>query len=234
MGDRPEALGAHICGSTLGLRPGPLSMLVPSGSVFKSTADKDPVGSRGQQTIRSPWQTGAMRNLIAVAFVEPVAEGLEFARDDWPLHITLVKFDVAGTEAEDSGREPGGVLVPDDALAGRIAELMDGPVRAALGGTLGVGGEAGFGRSGQVPVSLISPSPELSDLHRALVAMVAALPGRISTPLYTLAGYRPHVSHHGTKRLREGETVSLDRIALVDMSPDGGHATRRILRLWTA
>jgi hypothetical protein len=48
-----------------------------------------------------------------------------------------------------------------------------------------------------------------------------------------LEGYRPHVSHHGDKRLRQGEAFALDRIALVDMAPDGGHATRRILKLWT-
>ena len=49
-----------------------------------------------------------MRNLIAVAFVEPVAEGLEFPRDDWPLHLTLVKFDVVKAGVVKSGVvEPG-------------------------------------------------------------------------------------------------------------------------------
>ena len=51
------------------------------------------------------WHTFPMRNLIAVAFVEPVAEGLEFPRDDWPLHITLVKFDVIEPRLEHR-REP--------------------------------------------------------------------------------------------------------------------------------
>jgi hypothetical protein len=96
-----------------------------------------------------------------------------------------------------------------------------------------VGGEAGFGRAGSVPVNLIEPSDGLQSLHDALVRIVQELPGRISTPAYTLEGYRPHVSHHGDKRLHEGDTVVLDRIALVDMAPDGGHATRRVLKLWT-
>ena len=75
-----------------------------------------------------------MRNLIAVAFVEPVAEGLEFPRDDWPLHLTLVKFDVVKFDVvkfgaveprEEAGTEP----EPDapasvDPLAERIATLM--------------------------------------------------------------------------------------------------------------
>ena len=156
-----------------------------------------------------------MRNLIVVAFLEPVTEGMEFPRDAWPLHITLVKFDVV-----------------DDALAARVAGLMDAPIRAALGSTVTVGGEAGFGRGGSVPVSLIEASAPLQGLHEALVGVVEALPGRVATPGYTKAGFRPHVSHRAGQAPKTGEALELDRIALVDMAPDGGHATRRILRLW--
>lgn len=178
-----------------------------------------------------------MRNLIVVAFLEPVTEGMEFPRDAWPLHITLVKFDVVSLppQADESaaGPEGGGTdAVVDDALAGRVAGLMDAPVRAALGSTVTVGGEAGFGRGGSVPVSLIEASAPLQGLHEALVGVVEALPGRVATPGYTRAGFRPHVSHRAGKAPRTGETLQLDRIALVDMAPDGGHATRRILRLW--
>ncbi len=49
-----------------------------------------------------------MRNLIAVAFMEPVTEGLEFPRDDWPLHITLVKFDVVEPRQEADAAAPAG------------------------------------------------------------------------------------------------------------------------------
>ncbi|SDM00532.1 hypothetical protein [Arthrobacter sp. ok362] len=185
-----------------------------------------------------------MRNLIAVAFVEPVAEGLEFPRDDWPLHLTLVKFDVVKVDVvrvdvveprQKAGAEPEPGLPPasGDLLAEQIATLMTDPVAAALGSRLNVDGEAGFGRAGSIPVNLIEPSEQLQVLHNQLVRIVEQLPGRISTPAFTLAGYRPHVSHHGDKRLEQGDSFALDRIALVDMAPDGGHATRRILKLWT-
>ena len=173
-----------------------------------------------------------MRNLIAVAFVEPVAEGLEFPRDDWPLHITLVKFDVKFDVVEPAA-EPGPQPGSGDPLAGKIATLMADPVAAVLGSRVTVGGEAAFGRGGSIPVNLIESSDELQSFHNELVRIVQQLPGRISTPAYTLEGYRPHVSHHGDKRLHEGDTIALDRIALVDMAPDGGHGTRRILKLWT-
>ena len=188
-----------------------------------------------------------MRNLIVVAFLEPVTEGLEFPRDAWPLHITLVKFDVVDPLPADAGdgdgdydvdagggKSAGGTAVAGDSLASQVAGRMDAPVRAALGSAVTVGLEAGFGRAGSIPVSLIEPSATLQALHEALVGVVAALPGRIATPGYTMAGYRPHVSHRGGKAPRAGGQLALDRIALVDMAPDGGHATRRVLRLWEA
>ncbi|WP_346958358.1 2'-5' RNA ligase family protein [uncultured Arthrobacter sp.] len=179
-----------------------------------------------------------MRNLIVVAFLEPVTEGMEFPRDAWPLHITLVKFDVVDPLPADAdaggGKSAGGTAVAGDSLASQVAGRMDAPVRAALGSAVTVGLEAGFGRAGSIPVSLIEPSAPLQALHEALVGVVATLPGRIATPGYTMAGYRPHVSHRGGKAPRAGGQLALDRIALVDMAPDGGHATRRVLRLWEA
>ncbi|MHC6591444.1 2'-5' RNA ligase family protein [Arthrobacter sp. C152] len=165
-----------------------------------------------------------MRNLIFVAFVEPVAEGQVFPRTDWPLHITLVRFD-AGAPA---GADP----------AGTLAGLAEAPAKAALGAGLRVGEDAGFGRNGSVPVSLVDPHPALQTLHEQLVQAALDAGGRILTPRHTLSGYRPHVSHHvapeaGVKRLHQGDAVVLDRIALVDMAPDGDHTIRRVLRLWS-
>lgn len=162
------------------------------------------------------------RNLIFVAFVEPVAEGQVFPRTDWPLHITLVRFDV-GFDAGATGSAD---------VAERIAGLADAPAAAALGAALTVGEDAAFGRNGSVPVNLIQPQPDLQALHGQLVDVVVGVEGRILTPAHTLAGYRPHVSHHGGKRLHPGDAVVLDRVALVDMAPDGDHTTRRVLRLW--
>lgn len=189
--------------------PGPLPILVEIATL--ATVPGRPRG-------RAQWHTGPMRNLILVAFIEPVTEGLVFPRDDWPLHITLVKFDV------DGGNTAG--------LAERIAGLIDLPVRAALGARLTIGDDAGFGRLESVPVNLVGPSRPLQELHESLVRTVTELPGRIPAPNYTLDNYRPHVSHHGDKRARPGDVVVLDRVALVDMAPDGNHSVRRILHLW--
>jgi len=177
-----------------------------------------------------------MRNLILVAFIESVAEGLVFPRDDWPLHITLVKFDV-DVESDDEVKSAVDMKSDDGGghgagLAERIAGLIDRSVRAALGASLTIGADAGFGRLGSVPVSLVDPSRPLQELHESLMGTVAGLPGRVPSPHYTMDNYRPHVSHHGDKRTRPGDVVVLDRVALVDMAPDGNHSVRRILHLW--
>ena len=160
-----------------------------------------------------------MRNLIFVAFVEPVAEDQVFLRTDWPLHITLVRFDVESRAGAD----------PAQAIAG----LAEAPAAAALGAALTVGEDAAFGRGGNVPVSLVQPQPALQALHEQLVCAATELGGTVLTPGHTLSGYRPHISHHGDKRLRPGDAVVLDRIALVDMAPDGDRTVRRVLRLWS-
>ena len=165
-----------------------------------------------------------MRNLIFVAFVEPVVDGQVFPRTGWPLHVTLVRFDAGSRDSAD--------------VAAHIAGLADGPATAALGAVLRVGEDAAFGRNGSVPVSLVETHPALQELHEQLVQVVTDVGGRILTPQHTLAGYRPHVSHQATegpdaKRLHPGDAVVLDRVALVDMAPGGNHTIRRVLRLWS-
>lgn len=167
-----------------------------------------------------------MRNLILVAFLEPVALGGEFPSGQWPLHITLVKFDVGSSP----GDEPGGI----DEVATRIAARVDGAVKDALGARLTIGDEAGFGPRQLVPVNVVEPHPRLQALHENLLREVQNLGAVVSTPAYTLQNYRPHVSHQGESRFHRGDVVVLDRVALVDMAPEGERRIRRVLELWTA
>lgn len=149
------------------------------------------------------------------AFVEPVAAGQEFPRTDWPMHITLVRFDVE-----------------NDGDTARFAALAEMPAKQALGTVLAVGGDDRFGRQGSVPVSLVEADPALQALHDSLVQAVDQVSGRIASPHHTRRNFRPHVSHHGDKRLNPGDAVVLGHIALVDMAPDGNRSIRRILELW--
>jgi hypothetical protein len=199
MGDIPEAFGAGFlqqnCTATI-----------------RANSNISPVQAR---LVGCPVPNLGMRNLIIVAFIEPVAEGQEFLRSDWPLHITLVRFDVT-----------------NDGDAARYAALAETPAKQALGTVLAVGGEDRFGRQGSVPVSLVEADPALQALHDSLVQAVEQVSGRVASPHHTRQNFRPHVSHRGDKRLNRGDAVVLDQIALVDMAPDGNHTIRRVLELW--
>ncbi|UVJ39701.1 2'-5' RNA ligase family protein [Arthrobacter sp. CJ23] len=159
-----------------------------------------------------------MRNLILVAFTEPVAPGLVFPRDDWPLHITLLRFDVEPPASTD--------VVP------HLIQRAAAPVAGALGAVLRIGDDAGFGVQGSIPVSLVDHHPLLQGLHEELLDAVEELGGKVAIPRYVLEGYRPHISHHNSKRPKPGDVVVLDHIALVDMAPGGNHTIRKILELW--
>lgn len=165
-----------------------------------------------------------MRNLILVVFLEPVTLGGEFPRERWPLHVTLVKFDVDGPAGEDAGGS--------DEVATRVAAGVDGHVKRALGTPLTIGEEAGFGQRQSVEVNVVEPDFRLQELHENLLREVQNLGAVVSTPAYTLQNYRPHVSRQGERRVHRGDAVALDRVALVDMAPDGDRRIRRVLQLW--
>ncbi|GAB3570888.1 hypothetical protein GCM10027405_36040 [Arthrobacter alkaliphilus] len=159
-----------------------------------------------------------MRNLILVAFVEAVAEGLVFPRSDWPLHITLLRFDVETSDGVD--------------VAARLSGLVTAPAMGALGAELTVGPDAGFGHQGSIPVSLVEHHPVLQGLHQEVFEAVESIGGRAATPRYIMENYRPHISHHDGKRPKPGDAVVLDQVALVDMAPEGDHTIRQILKVW--
>ena len=156
-----------------------------------------------------------MHNLVAAVFVEPVAPDQYFRREDWPLHITLLRFDLP---------EAPGVL-------DRFAEQLSEAARPALGVGLEVAGQAWFGRQENLLVSLVEPDPALQLLHERLCEIVLENRGRIASVRFTGPGYRPHITHHHGRSRAQGDAVALDRIALVDMAPGGDHAWRQVLHL---
>jgi hypothetical protein len=135
-----------------------------------------------------------MRNLIWVAFTEPVQPGLVFPRGDWPLHITLLRFDV-GTEVSAD-------------VADVLAGLAEAPVKGALGTELIVGDEAGFGHMGSTPVSLIKHNPLLQGLHEELVGAANGDGWTESLPRTTSSNTIGRISHITTASAPSPETSS--------------------------
>ena len=152
-----------------------------------------------------------MARFVVVLPLVPLAAGDEFTVAAWPLHITLVEPFVT--------EHPTSVIA--DAVRASIAGAA--AVRATAGD------EAMFGRRRDVPVTLVRDGGELAalrkhtldELHRAGVDTGHAR-----------ADFRPHVTrkHHG--RLRAGDRVALDTVALIDMRPPEGSHHRRVVAAW--
>ncbi|WP_334172966.1 2'-5' RNA ligase family protein [Sinomonas sp.] len=163
-----------------------------------------------------PARADPLGAFVVVAFVEPVGVGAPFSKRQWPLHLTLLRFD--------SPR------VPALEAVGRAIAFDDGPIPVV------VADDADFGFRGRVRVSLVEPEPRLQALHDRIVAEVAAVVeatgGRIHSPQHTGKGFRPHISVQGERRVHRGDKLILDTFALVDMAPDGDTSLRVAVAAW--
>ena len=157
---------------------------------------------------------------VAVAFVEPVGE-VRFGKRHWPLHVTLLRFDLAPEAAR-------------EAATGALSAFQPFRIR--------IGRDADFGYRGRVRVSLVehdaahsdplkAPDP-LQELHERVRDAVVALGGRIHSLQHTGRGFRPHVTVQGERRVHAGETVVLHSVALVDMAPGGDTEWRLPVAQW--
>jgi 2'-5' RNA ligase len=154
-----------------------------------------------------------MARFVVVLPLVPLAAGDEFTVADWPLHVTLV--------------EPFATELTAEAVAHVLGPVASG----AHVVTAAAGDEAMFGRRRDVPVTLVRDHGELEALRmRALEAIriagvhIAVDPSRKE--------FRPHVTRKQHGRLRPGDRVVLDTLALIDMRPPEGSHHRRVMAAW--
>lgn len=137
--------------------------------------------------------------LILVIALEDLPIGYTFdrTRQSWPLHITLLNWFT--TQDEPSTL---------DALA-HSASLVEPFVVL-------VGDDAMFGSENDVPVSLLENDAELKALHKNVLKTVLDTGGELSQETVWIGDdYTPHATHHGSKRAKPGENVTVSRICIV-------------------
>lgn len=139
--------------------------------------------------------------------VDALVVGDEFARSEWPLHVTVVgNFDWDDTE---------------DLLIERVGAGVLG--HAAF--ELVVGDEAMFGAGHTVRVNRTVPSPRLDALHRSLLDDRM----RIVEPQFLHEGFEGHITHFPAGRPTSGDRVRIEQVALAELA--GPRAIVR--RVWT-
>ena len=117
-----------------------------------------------------------MLRLVVVLPLEQLASGDGFPLREWPLHVTAAPTFVVRVE-----------------LSHVVAAIK--PVLANQAGLSAVTGDPeGFGPSQTIPVTVVVPNAELTNLHVRLVDALREVDAVFDDPQYIGSGYRAHVT----------------------------------------
>ena len=152
-----------------------------------------------------------MPRLVVVLPLEPLAVGAGFPLSQWPLHVTVAPTFVVHQELT-------------DVVEAITAVLIDQPVLHAR-----VGHDEGFGPSMTIPVAVVQPTPELTDLHLRLVGALLGMGAAFDDPQYIGPGYRAHITATRLAAGEFGQQLNLRQAAIVDMEPQGDRRLRCVV-----
>lgn len=154
-----------------------------------------------------------MLRLVVVLPLEQLASGDGFPLREWPLHVTAAPTFVVRVE-----------------LSHVVAAIK--PVLANQAGLSAVTGDPeGFGPSQTIPVTVVVPNAELTNLHVRLVDALREVDAVFDDPQYTGPGYRAHVTATRLAAAAPGRHLWMDHAAIVDMEPHGERRLRRVVRV---
>jgi 2'-5' RNA ligase len=156
-----------------------------------------------------------MARLVVVSPLSALQAGDGFSLAGWPLHVTIAP--TFETDAEISQVET---------IMRKVAESHPPLTVTADAGE-------GFGRRGNIPVTVIATSDELQTLHEALVDALGAVGARFDDPDFIRSGYRAHVTKTRTAAAVPGQVIDLTQLALVDMAPEGDSRLRRVVKSYS-
>ena len=152
-----------------------------------------------------------MGRFVVVLPVDGLAAGDAFPVAEWPLHVTLV--------------EPFATRLPSAELAG----LVGGAVGDAPAVETTAGDRAGFGRRGDVPVTLVHDDGALLAIRRRVLAALRDADVDVARARLE---YRPHVTAKPHGEIAPGAGLRFGQVALIDMHPHGGAGMRAVVAAW--
>lgn len=142
------------------------------------------------------------KQYVIVAFLRLQSEPI-FKRTSWPLHLTIL----------------GPFFTNHEFMV--LADKMRAVCNEHKPMTL-VGKERRkFGRRNDVPATTVERTPELHQLHTKLLERLS---DTIELKVLEHSGrnYAPHVSDRMTSKLKQGETITLNSLSLVELLDDKG------------
>lgn len=155
-----------------------------------------------------------MLRLVVVLPLVPLATGAGFPLREWPLHVTVAPTFVVQYGLSEVVEMIGPVLADQPRLAARAGQ------------------QEGFGPSMTIPVAVVEPTVELTDLHTRLVTALRQGGAVFDDPQYVGDGYRAHITTTRQAAAQAGQQLHLQQAAIVDMEPQGDQRLRRVVQVW--
>lgn len=146
-----------------------------------------------------------------VQLIEPLPDGTEYSRFEWPLHVTLADVFAVDLAGKDVLRKLADFATSQQPFA-TTADHDDF-----------------FGPDKQTRVTLLRSTPELQTLHNGLINLLTENDAVFNTPEFTKTGFKPHATVGSNGRLQPSETVHFNALTLIDMFPDKDPHNRRVI-----
>ena len=143
-----------------------------------------------------------------VHFISPIAYDTQFSMSDWPLHITIADVFAVDRYEHDL----------DAKLQLLMTNSSPTTIRAIADGALGV-----------TSVTFLEVTPQLQQLHDAIVTLLEQNDATFNHPEFTKKGFIPHSTIQDDSRLNVGDNITLDTVTLVDMFPDDDWRQRKVI-----
>jgi 2'-5' RNA ligase len=140
-----------------------------------------------------------MYKYVIVSFLEEIPNGYIFNRNNWPLHLTIIRPFLSPDES--------------DYFVEKLKFICSKNNRIQLTAK----SEELFGLNKDIPVIELEMTGDLQNLHDE-VKQVLKDSIEFESALY--ADFRPHVTTQGNKSIKVGEDIMIDSLSLVKSSGD--------------
>lgn len=148
-----------------------------------------------------------------ICLLEDKNEGYEFLFSDWPLHVTLADTFAVEWDADRLKSELKNI-------AKNLGVIQSAAIRSHY-----------FGSEKRVHVILIDKTIELESMHNSIVNALKNGDVIFNDPQFNEEGFLPHSTVQKHARVKVGERIKFNNLALVDMFPDKDPYRRKILKL---
>ncbi len=147
-----------------------------------------------------------------ISILEDIDEDADFSSLDWPLHVTIVDMFA--------------IQLDIDNLINRMTIFAKKrkPIKTKASY------DDYFGQNNNILVTLLDMSKELLDLHYDVLLALECVGLVFDNPQFIREGFKAHCTAQSHVRLKEGDSVIINNLAIVDMFPGGDPYKRKIIK----